>query len=242
MNIKPKLIAISQRNDLNRHGDLIDNLENNYVNYYEQFGIRFLVIPNSTSDIEYYLKQFPLDGMLLTGGNTINPELYGKKRDPEDNTVSDFRDGTEKKMLDYAVAHKLPLLGVCRGFQFINVYFGGTLFDNLREHLPGALKHVAAVHDITLTDSSLSSVFGDTVKVNSYHNQGVTSAELASPLRTFAQSSDGCLEGLFHPDLPIAAIEWHPERKSPDEKFNVYLLRAFVNRELYWKPSKDGSK
>jgi len=230
-----KLIAITQRQDRNQHGELTDNLENSYVQYYEQFGIRFLIIPNTTTDLEYYFKTFPIEGIFLSGGNTINPELYGSRRDSDDVTISDDRDSTEKKLLEYAVAHKTPVFGVCRGFQFINVFFGGKLIDNIKQEVTDPLAHVAATHSVQIVDAAAKSLIGEEISVNSYHNQGVDDATLSSPLRPFAQCADGTIEAVYHPDLPIAAIEWHPERKSPDEAANKQLFLAFTHNELFWK-------
>ena len=74
------LVAISQRNDKNKHGDRIDNLENNYVSYLGEFGIKLLIIPNVAKDIKYYFDKFPIEGVILSGGNDINPERSEERR------------------------------------------------------------------------------------------------------------------------------------------------------------------
>ena len=102
------LVAISQRNDKNKHGDLIDNLENNYVNYLEGFGINLVIIPNTSDDIDFYFKGLPIEGVILTGGNAVNPKLYGEKL-PKDPDVSKQRDSTEEKLLDIAIKKRLPV-------------------------------------------------------------------------------------------------------------------------------------
>jgi len=225
------LIAISQRNDKNKHGDRIDNLENNYINYFERFGIKLLPIPNTTKDVSYYFENFPVSAIILTGGNDVNPELYGEKPD-EGLAVSKERDNTERRMLEIAVNKKLPVFGFCRGMQFINVFFKGKLINDIKDHV-GA-NHVAITHTIKIINEEAKKVLGDEIGVNSYHNQGITPDTLSPELTAFA-TADDVVEGFYHPSLPIAGVEWHPERKSPDEAANEKLVKAFLNRELFWK-------
>jgi len=202
------LIAISQRQDKNKHGDYVDSLENNYVNYLSKFGIKLVVIPNMADVSSYF--ELPIEGVILSGGNDIVG--YGE-------SSSEARDATEKKILDIAIDRKLPVLGICRGMQYINVYFGGKL-----EKIDG---HVAINHKVSIDG------LGET-EVNSYHGLGVTNDTLSTELKSFAMS-ENIVEGLNHPSLPIAGIEWHPERNSPDEEVNKKIVEAFINKEMFWK-------
>lgn len=221
------LIAISQRNDKNQHGDYVDNLENSYVTYFEKLGVKLIVIPNWTKDVDSYFKEFPISGMVLSGGNDIDPGLYGGKSE-KGLTVSRKRDKIEKKMLEIAVKKRLPVLGICRGMQFINVFFKGKLTTKVK----GEIEHVAVNHNIIILDKELVKILGKDIEVNSYHKHKV---ELSSELKAFAQSPDGIIEGIYHPSLPIAGVQWHPERKSPNEEFNNKIIKAFLNKELFWK-------
>jgi len=207
------LIAISQRQDKNKHGDFVDTLENNYINYLEKFGVKLIQIPNSSEDIRSYFKTPPIKGIILSGGNDIGE--------------SEQRDETEKKLLDIAVKRKLPVLGICRGMQFINHYFGGSL-----NHVEN---HVAQNHNIEIIDNKIGQSLKGQIKTNSYHTQGISSEGLSNQLKSFAQSSDLLIEGLYHPFLPIAGIQWHPERISPGNEINEKLIKAFLNKELFWK-------
>ena len=216
------LVAISQRNDKNRHGDWIDSLENSYVHYLERLGARLLVIPNRSNDVRSYIKEFPVKAIILSGGNDIGTELYSSgqgEKEEESQAISKSRDSTEKKMLEIAIDKKIPVLGICRGMQFINVFFKGRLskIDN----------HVIPEHNITMGP--------DKFKVNSFHNYGITKDDLSHELRSFAVSDDGIIEGICHPSLPVAGIQWHPERKSPDESINEQIVRAFIEKEMFWR-------
>jgi putative glutamine amidotransferase len=213
-------VAISQRSDVNKNGS-IDVLEHAYVRYFEKFGLKLVPVSNSAT-VNYF--DLPIEGVILTGGNDVDPASYGGKK-VEGMSLVPLRDKTEKILLDIAVARKLPVLCVCRGMQFANVYFGGTL-----THVAG--KHVApgTDHPVKLREKSL----GVRSSVNSYHNWGVVEKDLAPDLRAFALA-DGLVEGWFHSSLPIAGVQWHPERKSPDPVLNEKLVMAFVGRTLFWK-------
>ena len=224
------LAAISQRNDKN--GDLVDSLENNYVNYLEKFGIKLIIIPNTLIDIDSYLEGLPIQAVILTGGNTPHPDLYGGKI--REGSFSKQRDATEKRLLEIAVDKKLPVLGICRGMQFINLFFGGKILD-IMEEMKEVIEHAAVTHPIEIIGNQVVNLLGNKIEVNSYHNYAITNEVLGSGLKSFAQTSDGVIEGLYHPSLPIAGIEWHPERKSPDEGANEKIVKAFVNRGLFWK-------
>lgn len=228
------MIAISQRNDENKHGVRIDSLENSYINYFEKLSVRFLVIPNSSEDISYYFENFPISAVILSGGGDLDPKLYGGKRD-SNIAISEIRDKTEKKMLELAIEKKLPVLGICRGMQFINVFFDGKLINYIKDNISEKIKHVRANHLVRITDKKTAKLVGEEFEVNSYNNHGVTSDTLSKELNGFAVCEDGVIEGIYHPSLPIAGIQWHPERESPDDKVNEKIINAFLKRELFWK-------
>lgn len=208
------LVAISQRNDANKHGDRIDNLENNYVEYFLKFGIKLLVIPN-VGDVSYYFDNFPIEGVILSGGNDINTGEEGL-------AVAPLRDEVETKMLDVAVSKKLPVLCICRGMQFLNVCFGGKIVR--------VDDHVARDHLVVSRESAKLGEF----QVNSYHGFGILKENLSIKLKSFADCGN-VVEGVYHPLLPIAGIQWHPERKSPNTEINKKLMNDFVNKEGFWK-------
>jgi len=208
------LIAISQRNDKNKYGIFVDSLESNYVEYLERFGASVIPIPNSPRNLKSYFEEIPIQGLVLSGGNDIGD--------------SELRDNLERKMLEFAIEKKLPVLGICRGMQFINDYFGGKLEK--------VQKHVRVDHKVEFSDDKIKEFFGETFKTNSYHNYGINDSGLSPEFRVFARASDGVIEGLYHPKYCIAGIQWHPERDSPDKKINAKIINAFLDRELYWKP------
>ena len=226
------LIAISQRRDKNKYGYHIDNLDAAYINYFGKFGAKLLPIPNSAKDVDYYFKKLPIEQVILSSGNDINPRMYGSNEKGE--SVSADRDLTEKWILELAIKNKLPILGLCRGMQFINVFFGGKLI-NIKRDAQSKTEHVASNHKIKIANHYAGKLIGNSFYVNSYHNNGISQQTLSKELGVFAESGDGLIEGIYHHKLPIAAISWHPERKSPDEIANKKIIQAFLDKKLFWE-------
>lgn len=226
------LVAISQRQQYNKNGAPIDVLEQSYLTYFESYGIQMVLIPNVRSLVDYYFDHFHLEGIILTGGEDIDPKVYGESIDWPN--ISPLRDQVEKRMLEIALARKIPVLGICRGMQFINVFFGGKMVKNIKDEI--TLNHAPGKdHQIILNEKKVISLFGKReITVNSYHNQAVTTKTLSPLLNIFALAELGIIEGLYHPSLPLAGIQWHPERGKPDTEINKNVIGGFVKRKLYW--------
>lgn len=157
------------------------------------------------------------DGFLLTGGHDVSPVLYGEK--PLDNVEAfEKRDCMEKTVLAYAIEKDKPLLGICRGIQFMNVALGGTLYQDLpTQYASKTEHHMTAPYDRVchmvsiVKDTPLYELMGlDEMGVNSYHHQAVK--DLADDLRVMAVSEDNLVEGVYMPGKKfIWALQWHPE-------------------------------
>lgn len=154
-----------------------------------------------------------LDGILLTGGDDIAPQRYGAAPGPHTHAPEPTRDDYELELFRLAVELARPTLGICRGIQLINVATGGTLHQHVPEHAfvdePGSVEqHPVAIE----AESRLAGIYGTTHSVNSLHHQSVD--EIGADLRVTATSPDGGVEGLEHTELPIVAVQWHPEMLS----------------------------
>jgi len=160
-------------------------------------------------------------GLLLTGGHDVDPALYnGPAAHPKIKPVNRERDDFELKLLDYAVKNRMPVLGICRGLQLANVYFGGTLFPDCEEagfraHKPQSGQD--CVHPVSIEKGTLlHKICGaDTAVVNSSHHQAAD--KHGRGLKVSARSEDGVIEAMELEDNSenfFLLVQWHPERMA----------------------------
>jgi len=171
-----------------------------------------------------------LDGLLLPGGWDVDPELYGQPADPATGPIDRELDDTEVRLFRLARDKRLPIMGICRGQQVINVALGGSL----RQHIEGhevrnyGRGHLAHTIDVEAT-SELGRAAGEhKIKVNSLHHQAVE--ELAPGLVQTARGEDGTVEALESADGLISAVQCHPEELTADAPWARNLFARFVNR------------
>lgn len=167
-----------------------------------------------------------IDGVLLSGGEDMDPSTYGEPMHREVSDVNPPRDEMEIAMVRWLIEAKKPFLGICRGFEVLNVAMGGTLYTHISDQLPGALLHPCypnlprdlLSHSVEVkSGSKLAGLLGEgELWVNSLHHQGVD--KVAEGLQATAHAPDGLVEGLELPEHPFGlAVQWHPEelRESP---------------------------
>jgi len=211
-----------------------DALNHSYVSFFERLGIVPVLVPNAIGDPCSYVNSLDVQGIILTGGNDISARLYGQ--DPLTcRNVSAVRDHIEGRLLQMAMEKSLPVLGICRGMQFVNVFFGGGLIQDIRAEIGGTVNHVGCSHQNKIVDATIGQFLGVTqFVVNSFHNQGITVDSLASTIEVFAVSEDGLLiEGILHPIYPILGIQWHPERPGSSTKLDLCLIQSFL-QGVFW--------
>nr|WP_298124198.1 gamma-glutamyl-gamma-aminobutyrate hydrolase family protein [uncultured Pseudoxanthomonas sp.] len=182
-----------------------------------------------------------LDGLLLTGAvSNIEPHHYSDESSYEGNLLDPRRDATNLPLIPLAIEMGVPVLAICRGFQEVNVAFGGTLYQKVHEQ-PGFMDHrenkddpldvqYGSAHGIALVPGGmLATLVGDTqATVNSLHGQGVR--RLGEGLVVEAQAPDGLIEAFRH-DGPafMLAVQWHPEWKVAENPFYLAIFQAFGN-------------
>jgi len=211
-----------------------------YVRAIEGAGlVPLLVPPLSHPDQASAIVQH-VDGLVLTGGEDIDPVHYGVPRHPKGESPNAARDATELALAREARDRRLPTLAICRGIQLVNVALGGTLVQDLPSERPGGLDHApgahraARTHDLVVERGSrLAEALGATeIEVNSSHHQAVDT--VGHPLVVTARSSDGVIEGLETPpdaDWWMVGIQWHPEELTGDAaEWDRGLFRAFAEK------------
>jgi putative glutamine amidotransferase len=156
------------------------------------------------------------DGLVLTGGYDIDPAVYHEEVKYNTVEVTRVRDDLELALLDKWLKTGKPVLGICRGLQFFNVYFGGSLIQDIPVEC--GVIHNDMVHKVKLEEGSLMhKLFGDEITTNSFHHQGAKN--VPDCFTVTGRSPDGMVEALEHKTLPIVAVQFHPERMVGDWRF-----------------------
>ena len=162
-------------------------------------------------------------GVLLSGGGDVVSLAYGEQPHPQSRYQDPVRDEMEFELTRQALERNIPILGICRGIQVLNVALGGTLVQHIAGEVENAYKHYSSglaptlLHDIEIEeDSVLANVMGSrSLAVNSWHHQSVK--QLGKGLRVSARSGDGVIEGIESSEgKPILAVQCHPEEVSAD--------------------------
>lgn len=180
-----------------------------------------------------------VDGIMLTGGGDVDPELYGEKPHATFEAAEAERDAFEIELSRLAVAANIPFLAICRGMQLLNVALGGTLIQDIPSEVPGALEHSVpeprahVAHEVWVSkDSQLSKLLadhmedGETCHVNSRHHQSV--ARVAPGFVVTATSPDGVIEAMEKPGAAFCiGVQWHPENFWRTGEFRS-LFEGFV--------------
>ena len=168
------------------------------------------------------------DLLLLPGGGDVHPRFYGQQINGSTD-IDEARDGRELALVDKFLRAGKPIVGICRGLQLLNVYFGGTL----RQHIEGhsQIDGVDRLHAINTAPGLLRALYGARFTVNSAHHQAVET--LGEGLQVLACAPDGTAEAIAHKALPVFAVQWHPERlcgafSRPEAVDGAALLSALL--------------
>ena len=190
-----------------------------------------VVIPVNDSEEDIIRLLENIDGIVLSGGYDIAPDLYGEE--PQKGLGYTMRavDEFYIKLIRCAYSLGLPVLGICKGIQAMNVAFGGTLYQDLNS-MDGIIKHAQDApqmdpsHRVSINEGSwLYDLFGSSAFVNSFHHQAVKT--LAPGFIAIAESQDGIIEAIEMKDNPLmTAVQWHPEKMVPHG--NMKMLKIFT--------------
>ncbi len=211
-----------------------------YMDLIREAGGLPIILPLTISaeDLEQMCRM--CDGFLLTGGHDVDPAIYGEKANERCGAPNKRRDSLEREVFNYAVKSDVPLLGICRGIQFINAVCGGTLYQDLPSEYQNDTPSEQVSHQMTApynrawhrVDIIPNSPLAEVVKreqlmVNSYHHQAIKS--LAPSLEAMATSEDGLVEAVYMPNKRfIEAVQWHPELNFRNEASSINIAREFI--------------
>ena len=175
-----------------------------------------------------------LDGIILTGGDDVDPALYEAQRDPRTQVANTRRDSFETTLYRHARTANVPVFAICRGAQIVNTVHGGTLHQHLPD-LDGYDAHEAPKKDEfaevavrTALGTAVSGLIGDGTTVRCHHHQAIDRP--GEGLIVSARSDDGCIEALETPDGSMLAVQWHPEETLDDLRLFIGLVEAAARR------------
>lgn len=170
------------------------------------------------------------DALLFPGGGDINPELFGESNHGSQNIDTEL-DLLQLQAFQYAFKLHIPVLGICKGMQLINVALGGTILQDLETSQLHTSKNCDLYHPTIITPNSfLHALYGDSIIVNSRHHQAV--GKLGRKLTPVQWCPfDNCIEAIEHTQRPIWGVQWHPERIDATQTSinTTVLLRYFLS-------------
>jgi putative glutamine amidotransferase len=207
---------ITQRQVLDQFGCDCDVLESTYIKYFSSIGIEPLVISNFQK-----AELFDADLIILTGGGSVKSEYF---EIPHCDYVQQERDLLEKELFELAIKNNIPILAICRGFQYVNALLGGKIsrLSNLNQDRP-----VKKDHEVQLKNGI--------IKVNNFHNDGIFEDKLAKKIFIVAKdSSNGTVEAFYSKELRILGLQWHPEREFNDDnsrQVSTSLVSNFIQNK-----------
>ncbi|WP_223788534.1 gamma-glutamyl-gamma-aminobutyrate hydrolase family protein [Marinicella meishanensis] len=184
----------------------IDRLDPQWLTHLQQHGFEPTVLPNfrCVHEAQLCIAQLNVQGLLLTGGNDL--------MSTQGQSVCWWRDQFETQLIDHATQAGMPVLGICRGMQLLNEYFGGSL---------------TAVENHVHKEQAVIIKEGSKKRVNAYHHWGINGQTLAPEMMPWAWSEDGVIKGICHRTHAVMGMMWHPERAHPDQTWTWQVVREF---------------
>jgi putative glutamine amidotransferase len=199
-----------------------------------------LPLQDDETALQEFLERTDVNGIVFAGGEDLHPLSYCEDPGVHVHYVDPLRDKTEFTLFRIAQKKKIPMLGICRGLQLLNVAFGGTLYQHLDTDLPESVGHhpmqfeqSSLVHEVRIdSDGLLASVFPEKkTLVNSVHHQGIK--KLAPDLLPVAWANDGLIESIQYKNIAehfILGVQWHPESLSQQYPESLTLFQMLIEQ------------
>ncbi len=222
-----KIIGVTPRINHTETNTFI-RVNRNYIDKLTSIGLTPIIITPG-SNIKNIL---PLcDGFLVIGGDDFNPIYYNETNDEgHSKEIDDEMDSLDQEIIEYAVEHKLPVLGICRGHQALSAVFGKSLYQDL-DAFGLSHPHEGIYHEVTKVNNiGVAKLLPDKFISNTYHHQAIK--DLADGFVILYKNHD-VIEAIEHTTLPILGLQWHPERMNTNESdiiFN-YFKEKVENHE-----------
>lgn len=229
---------------------LIHGNNETYIRAIEQVGGGPLLLPLVQSERALRAAFGRLDGLLLAGGVDVDPARYGEEPHPQLGAVNREQDRVEFLLIEWARAAQMPIFAICRGFQVLNVAYGGTLYQDIQAQLDSEHNHAESfeqqqrdlqTHRLKLlADSRLGGYLGaDEIPINTLHHQAIKG--LGGGLRAVGWADDGIIEAVESPEEPwVVGVQCHPEElvKGADGRWGG-VFAGFVAAAAAWRASQE---
>ena len=201
-----------------------NSIEQSYSTALVRHGAIPVLIPTLSDNVEY-LEDIVnrIDGLLIPGSRDMDPKYYNEKPHTKIKPMSKERTKTEFYILEKSLNNNLPVFGICGGMQFLNVFFGGSLYQDMYSLLDGILDHEkGAIHVVQIHENTiLSSIIQHpSISVNSFHHQSIN--KLGKGLKLNAESSDGIIEGVEAENGFVLGVQWHPELENNENSKKIF--------------------
>lgn len=226
--MKP-IIALSSRDGIMYKTDAYF-VQQSYMNALEKANANYIaVVPNKEHDYEHIVKM--CDGLLICGGADSHSKYYNQELHEKADIVKENIDEMDLKLMELFLKAKKPILGICRGHQVINIYYGGSLIQDIPSQYETSIKHRqkearnVGTHSVVLTKDSLLGKKGESYSVNTFHHQNID--QLGESLEVIAYSEDGLIEAIQND--AVFGVQWHPECMIEDE-FHMNIIQSFVDK------------
>jgi gamma-glutamyl-gamma-aminobutyrate hydrolase PuuD len=234
---RPVVLVVTRRTT--RKNKFIDYVGELHLELLIRLRILPLLVPvveGTQACLPQYREQ--MRGLLLVEGEDVEPKRYRARKENFEHLekTHPLKDEIEIRLIRHALRRGLPILGICRGSQLVNVVCGGTLYGDVQKEKQSRLKHIdyhhydTYRHRITVVPGSpLKKWYAEpTLRVNSYHHQGIR--RLASRFQPMAFAEDGLIEAYYDPKARfVVGLQFHPERMLPDYAGNLRVWKAFAS-------------
>lgn len=219
------LIALSSRDNENKY-----TIQQSYMDALASFDASYIgVVP--TKDHDYTRIAQMCDGLLICGGYDMDAAYFNEENHPTVTLVKENIDKMDLALIAAFLKEKKPILGICRGIQVINVYYKGSLIQDIPSQYDTILKHSqdeernVGTHSINIVKDCFLGKKEEQYKVNSFHHQAIK--KLGESLEIIAYSEDGIIEAVQNED--VIGVQWHPECMMEDA-FHRHIFEVFLNK------------